>query len=81
MNNKFKKNIVATSISAVLLSTTFNVMAIDCSPDAPLGSLCDAIIANDGKGVSLSSDLYVTEGNGLTYTGSNSFVPQYLRKN
>ncbi|ENA1774188.1 autotransporter outer membrane beta-barrel domain-containing protein [Yersinia ruckeri] len=81
MNNKFKKNIVATSISAVLLSTTFNVMAIDCSPDAPLGSLCDAIIANDGKGVSLSSDLYISEGNGLTYTGSNSFVPQYLRKN
>ena len=81
MHNTFKVNFLATSISAVLLSASFSSGAANCPPSAPAGSICEAIIMNDGKAVSLTSDLYITEGNGLTYSGSTPFVAQYLRKN
>ncbi|EAQ1566555.1 autotransporter outer membrane beta-barrel domain-containing protein [Salmonella enterica] len=81
MSKKFRAKVLAVTISTILLSTAFNTAASACPPYIPAGSTCDAIIASDGKAVTLASDLYVTEGNGLTYTGSTPFVAQYIRKN
>lgn len=81
MHNKFKANTLAISIAAILLSVSFNTLAVVCPPEAPAGSSCDAFIANDGKAVSLANDLYITNGNALTYSGNTPFVAQYLRKN
>ncbi|HAU3160554.1 TPA: autotransporter outer membrane beta-barrel domain-containing protein [Salmonella enterica subsp. houtenae] len=81
MSKKFREKILAISISTILLSTAFNTAASVCPPYTPAGSTCDAIIASDGKPVTLASDLYVTEGNGLTYTGTTPFAAQYIRKN
>ncbi|EIR3455505.1 autotransporter outer membrane beta-barrel domain-containing protein, partial [Salmonella enterica] len=81
MSKNFRAKILAVSISTILLSTAFNTAASVCPPYTPAGSTCDAIISSDGKAVTLTSDLYVAEGNALTYTGNTPFVAQYIRKN
>ncbi|WP_419833960.1 autotransporter domain-containing protein [Endozoicomonas atrinae] len=68
-NAVFKKSLLAASIAMSIAAYSTSSMAA-CDPQAPEGAICETISKNTaGDKVELSSDVYVTSGNGVEFIG------------
>ncbi len=71
-NAVFKKSLLAASIAMSIAAYSTSSMAA-CDPQAPEGAICETISKNTaGDKVELSSDVYVTNGNGVEFIGQPS---------